>query len=433
MQKTKTTPPKGKNKSASSWLFLHPFVHVTVKKSHALLYNTLTGERLEYLDDPAVLAIVRRLKVPRNCYVVRLAVHEIDESVALFIRRLRETYMGDTVSSAVRPKKPVQLYPLLGLVESFEVRDEPGEERMLAKDDIGDYLNTLTLYVNGDCPQKCAMCADAYRQFQSCRKGTAGKMLTPEDIRLLKSQLRASALEQVVVCGGNLLAYAHLPELIKELNTLEAVPYYAFHYMNIVPGEAAKITPLLQGGKIEVSVNFPLDRTQLERAVQWDVGDVPKRFRFVVESERHLDEVEEVVGIHGLTDVLVLPYFNGANRDFFQANVFSDRQSIFAEVVPQKEILARQAVNTTYFKQLTVLNDGRIYANVNMPCIGKLGKEHIFDILYRQLNEGRSWTKVRKHVSPCRSCLYCSICPPIGNYEYALGRYDLCNITPGER
>ncbi|MCP4215580.1 MAG: hypothetical protein GY765_13080 [bacterium] len=54
----------------------------------------------------------------------------------------------------------------------------------------------------------------------------------------------------------------------------------------------------------------------------------------------------------------------------------------------------------------------------------------MYGLIYKQLVGRSSWTRVRKNVTPCKSCLFCNICPAISNYEYAIGQYSLCSIAP---
>jgi pseudo-rSAM protein len=81
---------------------------------------------------------------------------------------------------------------------------------------------------------------------------------------------------------------------------------------------------------------------------------------------------------------------------------------------------------------LTVLSNKKVYANLNNPGIEILGRDDILDIVYKEMHKGKSWTKIRKYVTPCKSCVFNALCPPISNYEYTLGKYDLCYMSPSD-
>ena len=63
----------------------------------------------------------------------------------------------------------------------------------------------------------------------------------------------------------------------------------------------------------------------------------------------------------------------------------------------------------------------------NEKRIGNID-QRIHEVLLKELHNGKGWFKVRKHLTPCKGCIYNQICPPISNYEYALSRNNLCGI-----
>ncbi len=47
---------------------------------------------------------------------------------------------------------------------------------------------------------------------------------------------------------------------------------------------------------------------------------------------------------------------------------------------------------------------------------------------YKEMYRGKSWRRIRKKVEPCKKCTFEALCPPLSNYEYALGANNLCHI-----
>ncbi len=88
----------------------------------------------------------------------------------------------------------------------------------------------------------------------------------------------------------------------------------------------------------------------------------------------------------------------------------------------------REAINSIYFGKLTVLADGRVYADLNAPSLGKLGRDSIYDILFKEMSGGSSWRRLRKNVMPCKGCHYEKLCPPLSNYQKVMGKNNLCHI-----
>jgi pseudo-rSAM protein len=85
-------------------------------------------------------------------------------------------------------------------------------------------------------------------------------------------------------------------------------------------------------------------------------------------------------------------------------------------------------VNPFHFGTLTVLSNGSIYANVNTQRLGSLNGGSLHDVVYKEMYRGKSWRRIRKKVEPCKFCTFDALCPPLSNYEYALGRNNLCHI-----
>ena len=151
-------------------------------------------------------------------------------------------------------------------------------------------------------------------------------------------------------------------------------------------------------------------------------------YSFVAQSEEEVEMLDILITKYGIENYRFFPYFNGDNMDFFRDNIFLDKDAITTSAPDMNDILERETLNSNYFRKLGVLSDKSVHANFNHSKIGTLGKDHIMDMVYKELHKGKSWAAVRKKVSPCKSCTLNSLCPPISNYEYAVGRYNLCHV-----
>ncbi|MCP4152978.1 MAG: hypothetical protein GY757_34920 [bacterium] len=109
--------------------------------------------------------------------------------------------------------------------------------------------------------------------------------------------------------------------------------------------------------------------------------------------------------------------------------IFAYNKTMIRETRPEREeLLAKQVINPNYFGKIVVSSKGDIYANVNPPPIGKLGKETLYNVVYKELYSGRSWRRLRTQVKPCRNCIYEGLCPPLSNYETVLKRNNMCTV-----
>jgi pseudo-rSAM protein len=99
------------------WLYLHPYVYVSIKKDSAILYNTLNGKLLEYCraKNGMIYRLIRQLNSDTNLYVISIKDEEIDSHIKSFINDLRTYYLGDLINKEHRPQRPIQLKPVLNL------------------------------------------------------------------------------------------------------------------------------------------------------------------------------------------------------------------------------------------------------------------------------------------------------------------------------
>jgi pseudo-rSAM protein len=420
-----------KKAKGSCWLFIHPFVYLSIKKNHAILYNTLNGRLLEYENDAEILQLIKRLDSARNLYVVKLANQHINPKIKKFITQIREKFMGDVVDTAFSSTKPIQTKPLLGLQRSLEESTTTASHnKLLSRDEIREYLNTITLYVNSQCKRNCTLCQGAYRQLLLCCKNSIGnKEIYLKDIENLLRETEQSKLVKLNILGGDIFKYSKFPELVDLLNHISIKKEYFIHYLNL-RGQANYLKLFENDtSRVNVLIHFPVEPGIFEDIVrQIEVGKAHHSFHFIIQSDSDMETTEAFISKYQLEDVKVTPYFNGGNIAFFKRSVFLTKESILESRPTMHDILARTAINTLSFKKITILSDGAIYANVNNPRIGNLKKDYIFDLLDRELNRGKSWSRIRKHVMPCKSCVFHALCPPLSGYEYVMKRNNLCHI-----
>lgn len=189
--------------------------------------------------------------------------------------------------------------------------------------------------------------------------------------------------------------------------------------------------PMRSGNnRLNMIVHFPLQRDVFKFGSELLARyGIKKIYRFVIETGEQLQTAEELISSFQIGDFELTPFYNGSNSDFFKKNIYLDRNSIAESVPTMNQIFSRTVLNTSDFKTLTILPGKDVYANLNHPKIGRWGGTdgHILHLVYEEMHYGKSWTRVRKHVAPCKSCVFNALCPPISNYEYAIGRYDLCH------
>lgn len=413
----------------SFWLYIHPHVHMSYKRSHVIFYNTLNGALLEYRDCD-IRRMVGKLNYDWNLNVIRLRKDELTPKVDSFIHDIRRFFIGDVIEASIKRYKPVQLKPIPKLKKISKELLTSMNKSLLEMDEIYDCLDHVTLYINEDCQLDCTLCNDAFRQFTFCHKSDRAKNeLDIDDLRGLFEELQRFRLIQLDIIGGNIFRYSKLAELFQLLHGFKTNKHFYVHILNIKERLNVDFFSEDRSNVLDVLIHLPMDRSLFKQKAEYlNKLDVKKVFHFVVNSEDNLTQSEQLISDFQIEEFRFHPFFDGSNLDFFKEHVFIDKESLLSNRLSMNEIFTREKLNASDFKKITVRSDNSIYANVNHSLIGVLGKDRLTRTIARELNDGKSWNRVRKYVSPCKSCVYNALCPPISNYEYVLKRYNLCNI-----
>jgi len=92
-----------------------------------------------------------------------------------------------------------------------------------------------------------------------------------------------------------------------------------------------------------------------------------------------------------------------------------------------KDFFSRQVMNIYDFGKINIMPDGETYANLNYSSLGNIYTDSIYEIVQKEIDEGKSWFRIRNQ-APCDECVYQWLCPSPSNYEMDLGRPNLCNV-----
>lgn len=394
-----------------------------------LLYNTLNGQALKYSGEPKILNLVRRLKSPNNLQVIQLTGNDMDEPV---IRRLvtdtKKYFMGELIDAGYSTGKPVQMMPMVNIKKDVKYLKHDGKRSV--GEGMDGYLSEVFVHINDSCEQNCNICRRSYRQFPCCT--AARNPGRPKELELLNiKNFMGPALVHLHILGGNIFNYTAFDQLVAVLDGLPAQKIYYSHYLNM-EAASAQLQLLRTGNSIlKIQIPAPIREEKLKAALELAANNgVECALAFIIQDEKQFEHAETIISsLPGKNEIEheYYPFYNGKNLDFFKENVFFTEDEIFESKPDLKDIFANSVVNDQSFGRLTVLSNGHIHANVNAPRLGILGKDSFYDVLYKEMYNGKSWRRIRKHVEPCKRCTFESLCPPISNYTYAIGRNNLCH------
>lgn len=406
------------------WIILEPYTFIWSNSVTILLYNTLSKKAFLAKNNEMLAPIILALEDKRNLYSVLVDENKLQyQTVKDFISILRDSYSGDCVSLELCKNKPMVMYPSLNFNEDMnrEIEFVKSQETLGRK--ILNNLISIDIYLGGTCSYTCDYCDTKYKQIRWCK---SNKETLPYDkLHGLLSEI--STLNSISVnFFGEIFTYPYINELLKELSSCLFNKKFILDYKYSLDHER-KIAHLINsGGNIGLLIG---DTERLNQLVALPfLHDKNLECIFSVEGESEFSFLANFISMHNLENVFIYPYFNGTNQDFFRKNIFQDKDDILVEELDKREIFMRQTLNSNFFGKLTVLSNGDILPNVNANSIGNI--DHgIKNLIYKEIAEGSYWLQTRNKIEPCKNCLYRVLCSPISNYEIAMGKMDLCNVS----
>jgi pseudo-rSAM protein len=224
--------------------------------------------------------------------------------------------------------------------------------------------------------------------------------------------------------------YSEFEKLIHILQKYNLFANFHIHYQNVTKN--ARLLNLLSKYKFAVKlfVNFPINVESLKNSKQLlDDHNIAVNYNFIVESEKDCNFAEHLITDLEIVNFVLNPFYNKKNLSFFRENVFLSKNDILDAKPSVSDIYARQTVNSNYYGKLTIKNNGDVHSNINEKKTGNIIKATLHEFAYKEIKSGNSWRKTRNNVKPCNKCVYRFLCPPVSNYEYAIGKFNLCNLV----
>ena len=304
---------------------------------------------------------------------------------------------------------------LLSLPPILKVQDEADyyrwEHRQGIDGNVIENLHRLVFHING------SKYGNELYAKQTIYPTTSSGTLLTEDILRFAMNARVSPFLTEISLVGNPFSYEGLEELIESLQTICPVSVYCTwqDVMNF-PGDVEKLSPKANL-HIMATGDAVLDKLPQE-----------VNYTFLVTSEREYESAMEFEGKYGLEHTDIVPVYTGNNLSFFEECLYMDEEGIQDIALDKRDVFIRQKLNVQDFGRLTIMTDGKVYANPNRSAIGHIG-ETPHALVYREITEGSSWLRIRDQ-KPCCDCIYQWLCPSPSHYEDVIGKPNLCSVKP---
>ena len=381
-----------KKETTNYWFKIEPYVHISIVNSNVLLYNTFDGSFIES-KDIEIVKLLKETLLKENCGVVLLTAERYNlDNIRKFIMELRAKYMGDIIDIELSKSKPVQIMPftsLLNTQELFKKQNFPTGKKIL------EYLSEISIYVDYNT-----------------------------NIIDLNSFLKSLTNISTFNIIGNLKDVANYKEILLVLDQFPSLKKITCNYSNVISLQPEFVNNF----SYSILINYPIDISKWNYSRRLLLNQsIPFECIFEVTSMDNYSQINKFIEEFGIEKHQLKPVYTGDNIDFFKENVFLTKDDILSTPLSISDFFINQSMNIFDFGKIAIMSNGDIYANVNYPILGNIHTHSIYEIISKELEEGRSWLRIRNQ-APCNTCLYQWFCPSPSNYEIAIGRPNLCHV-----
>ena len=405
------------------YLYLEPYTFSVVAGDDVLIYNSLNRKILEYRNSPAIAGIISKAEDSGEGFLAEIDIASASNVLTAFVDDLRDSFSGDIITilpgkkpAVVRPKPVIKSYPPSKDFPSFSA---------------DDYLRNIHFFLNQDNDRLCKEYRFAVNQFFCPVYDADGykemKVETVTGNCSLYSGITGLGLD---LSGSDITKYSGINELLHGLRKL-SLPV-TFHIpLPCCDPEVIWRFLRLPASRISLYITFP-DGLQAVKEIRSHHDFIKRSNRIQVNFLiRSMEEYQVRSGFTGecaKEKTFILPYFNGENSVFFQENVFLTRDDILNLKPGLEQIYSRSLINEQLYGRLFIKTGGGAFANLNHESIGNINENSISDLVRNELYSGKSWNHTRMKVQPCKACLYRLFCPPVGNYELYMNRFNFCDV-----
>lgn len=376
------------------WFTIEPYVYIGLTNKCVLLYNTLDSATIES-DKSEVIELLQETLQKENYGVILLSEKRLqNKNINAFITELREKYMGDIIDATLSKGKPIQLTPFFNFsdtdqLELYKKHNFSSDRNMLEK------LSEISIHVDNTT-----------------------------NIRKLISFLQSVPNKLTFNMIGNLGRLTNYKELLSFLNQCSSPKNIFCSYKNVIPLQPAFENEFMY----RIVVDFPIHSQFWDNSMQILRNQtLPFEYVFNVSSLSDCQKSEQLIEQFQIERYQFKPVFTGDNMHFFKENVFLSKEDILSTHISIKNIFANQSINIFDFGKINIMPNGDVFSNVNHPPIGDIYTSSIFDLVRKEIFEGKSWLRIRNQ-APCNKCVYQWLCPSPSDYEIAIGRPNLCKV-----
>jgi len=391
----------------SYWLTIYADTFLWIKNDKVLAYNSKNGKSVKSIANEQIIKICLKLLELKNLYTIEISEYESDKNVNKWVRSLIKIGAAAINKICNADEKPVSFIPHLRV--QYNKAYYQYEHNNGIGGSIINNLHEISIYING------SSYGDQNTYKQTLFPLNVDYNINTEKMLYFLSGCKNPYLKQINIIGNifNLNDYSHMINVINKFDVRICI---YITYNDFVEN-------------IDYVNTFKFRNLHFVILINSELVDMDKKKNIYKYNKQFIITNSEEISNSRITINSrnnIVPYYNIKNIDFFKTHVFTDLNELKNLGLSKRDIFIRQALNIHDFGKLTVMPDGKVFANVSEDALGTID-DYAYDIVYKEFTSGKSWFNIRNQ-KPCSDCVYQWLCPSPSNYERAIGRPNLCHI-----
>lgn len=386
-------------------LIISPEVYISVDSPQFLMYNTSNGRYIKGKDEMLSEILC---KICNNSYMCVID-HATYEKIELFIQMIFENRLGDCLPMKC-VKGCIQSTPIINIQK--DLRRSKGLMTNEIGIDLMTNLHEINLFIELDCQQSCEECKIAFLQHLCCSKFSCRNDMNALIAFLSRSRIPPMTKLNLTICGS--MKHKDFIDTYERISEIHEIYSICITDNNFSFDIASSLNC-----KIYVNVFSPV--VNRDYCVSANV-----EYIFFVSNEEMLENARLVVRKYNLKGCTIKPLAIGDNNAFFQKYVYLSPQEILKTQHSFNDINRNRTLNSFLFGIINIMPDGSVYASLNMEKIGEIYNNSLYEIVKKELFQGRSWMLTRQKMAYCKRCTNTDLCPSVSECELFIGS-RICN------
>ena len=363
--------------SKKQYLYIEPFVYLSLTNDSLLLFNTLTNKS-EVFEELSIVNFFAKA-ISNNLYIndIEWDIYQNRKDWIDFISWLRNSFSGDLLSIEGTP--PIISKPNL---DEFNI-----EYIELSK------IINLEIYLASDCKHHCCGCGKYNYQFLFCKKNSFLKCVDKKSIFVYIEKISIDRISSISLVGGNIWEYVTDLDFINKLALLDCEITFYVNIRNLIGMDLSlmHISTCKLNILIDESLDFDIvksfDLEIKKTGIDYTYSIVVKELSNIIENEL-------------FNKSIFLPFYDG-NDLFFHDYVFLNKSNILNSDLSMREIYNKIHVNTCFMGKLIIDYDGSLYTSFNRKKIGNINQDDMHLIFNKLFDKKALWRLSRKDVPIC--------------------------------